>query len=38
MTPRDVDDLSGVELQAFWKYLEDDHRAQQRAARKARRG
>jgi hypothetical protein len=38
MTPRQVDELSDVELAAFWKHLEDDIKAQERAARKARRG
>jgi len=38
MTPRQVDELDPAELAAFWRYLEDDHRAQERAARKARRG
>ena len=38
MTPRQVDELSDVELAAFWKYLEDEAREAQRAARKARRG
>jgi hypothetical protein len=38
MTPRQVDELSDVELAAFWKYLEDEARAAERAARKARRG
>jgi hypothetical protein len=38
MTPRQVDELSDVELAAFWKYLEDEIRSQERAARKARRG
>ena len=38
MTPRQVDELSDVELAAFWKHLEDEIRAQERAARKARRG
>jgi hypothetical protein len=37
MTPRDVDALSSVELEAFWRYAEEDVRAQQRAARKAQR-
>jgi hypothetical protein len=37
MTPRQVDELSDVELAAFWKYLEDEVRAAQREARKARR-
>jgi hypothetical protein len=35
MTPRDVDQLSDVELRAFWRYAEDDVREQNRAARKA---
>jgi hypothetical protein len=38
MSPRDVDLLEPAELAAFWKHLEDDIKAQERAARKARRG
>jgi len=38
MTPRQVDQLDPAELKAFWQYLEDDVRAHERAARKARRG
>lgn len=38
MTPRDVDQLSDVELQAFWEYAERDSREQQRQARRAARG
>jgi hypothetical protein len=37
MTPRDVDQMEPAELAAFWKYLEDEVRAQQREARAARR-
>jgi hypothetical protein len=37
MTPRQVDELSDVELAAFWKYLEDEARSHEREARKARR-
>ena len=37
MTPRDVDRLEPAELAAFWRYLEDDVREQQRQARAAKR-
>lgn len=37
MTPRDVDELTRVEYQAFWRYAEDDARQQARAQRKAQR-
>lgn len=37
MTPRQVDELSDVELAAFWEHLETEARETQRAARQARR-
>jgi hypothetical protein len=38
MTPREVEELTPTELQAFWQYAEEDARAQERAARRAARG
>lgn len=37
MTPREVDQLSTEEYQAFWEYLEADNRELERQARAARR-
>ena len=37
MTPRQVDELSSAELEAFWEYAEQESRANEREARKARR-
>jgi hypothetical protein len=34
MTPRDVDELTPAEYRAFYRYAEQDIRAQNRAARK----
>jgi hypothetical protein len=35
MTPRDVDELTPAEYQAFWRFAENDVKAQARAIRKA---
>lgn len=35
MTPRDVDQLSHDEVQAFWRYMEDEQREIKRQNRKA---
>ena len=34
MTPRDVEQLTNDEYRAFWRYAEQDVRAQNRAARR----
>ncbi len=38
MTPREVDELDSAELRALWELIEDEHRAAQRAERRARKG
>jgi hypothetical protein len=35
MTPRDVDRLTAEEYRAFWDYVEQEARDQERAARRA---
>jgi hypothetical protein len=34
MTPRDVEQLTNAEYRAFWRYAENDIRAQKRANRR----
>jgi hypothetical protein len=38
MTPRDVDQLTAEEYRAFWDYVEQEVREQERQARRAKRG
>jgi hypothetical protein len=37
MTPRQVDELTPDEYQAFWRYAENEARARQRESRRIRR-
>jgi hypothetical protein len=36
MTPREVEDLTPVELRAFWRYFDREQREMQRIERQAR--